>query len=88
VTEVDHRGKDASFFELAACQGCPPEWFFPEKGDQAASREGKRVCATCPVIRACEVYATTEPVEVHGTWFGQTEYERRTAKRRARRKAS
>lgn len=62
----------------AACIGCPEAWFFPERGDQA--RQGKRVCAGCPVATECCDYAlsfeSTRGHPCHGVFGGLTALQR------------
>jgi WhiB family redox-sensing transcriptional regulator len=53
--------------EKAACKDKPPEWFFPERGDQAAT--AKAICAGCPVSTECGDYALRTS-QRHGIWGG------------------
>lgn len=63
----------------AACAGCDPELFFPEKGGVSAHecRAAKAVCAECDVKAECLEYALTAG-EHHGVWGGLTVRERRS----------
>lgn len=59
--------------------GHDPALWFPEtsggrsKGDidarELATREARRICGTCPVIRECRDYAN-QNIEPHGVWGG------------------
>lgn len=64
----------------AACYGMNPELFFGQDQPVAQLRE---VCASCPVRQDCRDYADKH--DLIGFWGGSAEYERRLAKRRARR---
>lgn len=55
----------------AACIGRDPELWFSAVVEDVA--EAKRICAACPVARACAAMASTEK---YGTWAGRTEAER------------
>lgn len=68
---------DAPWRRRAACRLVPAEdlWiFWPGRGDQAALRAAKKVCASCPVVEECLAYAieAKEP----GVWGGKSEHER------------
>jgi len=57
------------------------QWFFPDKVDAKATREAKGVCANCPVVQECFVYAVltkegTEAYTQHIVWGGMTFKER------------
>jgi WhiB family transcriptional regulator, redox-sensing transcriptional regulator len=71
-----------AWWSHAACRGCDPALFFPERGEQVAA--AKRVCLTCPVRPECLDYAL-EKGEKFGIWGGKSEQERRRM-RRARKK--
>lgn len=67
----------------AACRDADPDLFFPAgttgpAAGQAA--EAKRVCAGCPVRRACLDWAMTHH-EKDGVWGGLDEAERHRARR-------
>lgn len=49
--------------------------FFPEKG--GASLPAKRVCARCPVIAECRVWALERGSTLGGVWGGLSENQRR-----------
>lgn len=63
------------------CAETDPEAFYPEKG--GSTREGKAVCAGCPVRAECLEYAL-ENRERHGIWGGLSERERRKLERAGR----
>ena len=58
----------------AACRESDPALFYPETGH--SSRDGRAVCARCPVRAACLAYAI-EHREYHGVWGGLSERQRR-----------
>lgn len=76
--------------------GAPAEWFFPDlsaggripKGGRPDPyKNGRAVCAACPVTVECAAYdltvnGTSNPT---GLWGGLTPDERRTARARTRR---
>lgn len=66
--------------EDALCAQTDPEAFWPEQG--GASKDGKRVCARCPVRAECLEYALTHD-ERRGVWGGMSENERRRLRRNA-----
>lgn len=73
-------GHDDRWRDHAACEGSPPEWWFPDEyGAQAA--EARRVCASCPVRVDCLTYALAE-YEVFGVWGGASERSRRLLRHR------
>ncbi|MBC7271164.1 MAG: WhiB family transcriptional regulator [Streptomyces sp.] len=62
----------------AACVGEDPELFFPVGTSGPALRDiaaAKRVCARCPVITDCLVYAL-DSGQTSGVWGGTCEEER------------
>lgn len=70
--------------ERAACRGVDArgrrlgDLFFPPYGERpeaAVVREAraKRICASCPVLTRCQIYARDE---IHGIWAGLTPEER------------
>ena len=71
----------------AACKG-KTATFFPEgKGQPAINlvRKAKAICAACPVLVPCRIWAMTEvPLNEPGIRGGMTRDERRAAKRRMR----
>lgn len=64
--------------DRAACKGMSIDVFFPRYGRNATA-EAVRVCAACPVARACRDHAKTAP-EPYGTWGGVPEAERPESK--------
>lgn len=77
--DPDHRVKqrtediDTEWMEDANCLGLDPTLFFPERGDMAAIREAKAVCAHCSVRARC---AEESKDERYGIWAGLTPSER------------
>lgn len=64
----------------AACTDEPIVYFFPEKGGRGG-RDGKAVCARCPVRPACLDFVIDQ-ADCHGIWGGMTERERRRERKR------
>jgi WhiB family redox-sensing transcriptional regulator len=60
---------------LSACYGLT-SLFFPVAGSTDTALQAKAVCATCPVIEPCLMFAVTN-YEKHGIWGGTSEKERR-----------
>lgn len=61
-----------------ACRGIDPNLFNHERGDNAAIRQAKAVCAGCPVRSDCLYYALSLGVRLlPGVWGGTSERERR-----------
>ena len=63
----------------AACRGMDVNLFFPHDTDWREAREGKAVCAVCPVRDECLIENLHEPFGVFG---GTTPDERRVLRRR------
>jgi WhiB family redox-sensing transcriptional regulator len=61
----------------AACCQNDPEMFFPHVG--GTGRHAKKICAACPVLRECRIYALHH--DVSGVWGGLSENERKEIKR-------
>lgn len=80
---------DRGWRARAACRDEDPELFFPPSGAPANDpwvTEAKRVCAGCPVMTECLIYAIENRDQ--GVWGGTTDEERRRElKRRGRIKA-
>ena len=71
--------KGATFrSNLAACRGCDPNLFFPERG--VSTDEAKKVCKGCPVRAECLEFALVN-VEKFGVFGGTSERERRRLRR-------
>jgi WhiB family redox-sensing transcriptional regulator len=70
---------DLSWRKRGACRGMDPDLWYPEMG--ATSREGKRICAGCPVREECLEYALAKR-ERFGIWGGESERARRRILRR------
>lgn len=65
------------FADSPACadDDIDPELFFPAgPGAIAQARAAKQVCASCPVLAACQAFALHN--QTHGIWGGMTEAER------------
>jgi WhiB family redox-sensing transcriptional regulator len=74
--------KDLEWMDEKRCTARVHRYYFSDKLDDQAV--AKRVCAGCPVRRACLDYAITNRIEL-GIWGGMTEKERREERRRRRR---
>ena len=65
----------------AACNGRPPELWYPADSDTETQAEAVRICQTCPVRRACLIDAMTAETGRQastrwGIWGGCTPVER------------
>ncbi len=81
-TMIGRPGVDIDGWERHAnCQGCASHLFFPERGDGYGIRQGKAVCAACPVTVECLTHALNNG-ERWGVWGGMSEAERRKLRRR------
>jgi len=60
----------------ARCNNAPPDLFFPETEEDAAT--AKAICAQCPVLAECRSWILEHP-ENTGVWAGTTEQERAAA---------
>ena len=80
--------KGDSWRNYAACRGMNAHGesnvFFPSRA--AGVEEGKSVCAECPVRAECQNDWEKMPIAMqrHGIWFGLTDNERKTAKKKRR----
>jgi WhiB family redox-sensing transcriptional regulator len=73
--------------KLGACLNEDPELFFPTGNSGPALlqvEEAKTVCRRCPVMVECLLWAL-EHGQDYGVWGGQSEDERRAARRKGRR---
>lgn len=61
----------------AACNGQPPDWWYPTDG---TARQARGICAGCPVRGDC-LQAALVRVEEHGIWGGTSERGRRKLRR-------
>ncbi len=67
--------RDTSWRAQAACQWHDPEIFFPQSYQE--SHEAKRICASCPVVNECFLYALSVPTQSdHGVYGGTTPMQR------------
>lgn len=56
------------------CRQGDPDLFFPEKGDQTAVSEAKKICNLCPVQTECGTWGIL--YELDGVWGGTSRNER------------
>lgn len=66
-----------SWQQDAACLGCDPALFFPERGNSQGVEAAKAVCAACPVRAECLADAL-ESKETAGIRGGLSSVERRS----------
>jgi WhiB family redox-sensing transcriptional regulator len=64
----------------AACRGTDTALFFGPEGERPSGRairerKAKAICAVCPVLELCRLYALSH-YERHGVWGGLGEQER------------
>ena len=72
---------DTDWMADGLCRSYPPSVFFPSDG--VGVDIARRICADCPVKRACLEYALRNGVD-HGVWGGASERERRRIARQRR----
>jgi hypothetical protein len=60
---------DYEWMENAACRGCDPNLFFPQKGQHIYTKMGKLICETCKVKSECLDFAERYFI-TSGTWGG------------------
>lgn len=77
---MTHQHSTHDWKALSACSGLT-SLFFPGKGEMDTAMQAKAVCATCPVIDPCLMFAVTN-YEKHGIWGGTNEKERRVIRKR------
>lgn len=84
LSDLIHR---PDWMSQAACDGAPPEWFYPPKSERPT--KARAVCATCPVAEPCLDYALTRFTnkDDHGVWAGTTVKERRALRAQRQRRA-
>lgn len=78
-TTPDERAAATEWQDQAACLGCDPELFFPERGGNTPT-EARQVCAGCEVRTECLEFALANN-EHYGLWGGLSEKERRKLRR-------
>lgn len=83
---VEGHGRPGDFRHRAACRSVDPELFFPAsvEGDEFEVQvaAAKAVCAGCPVLQACRLWALQQLAD--GIAGGMTEDERRAERARRR----
>lgn len=75
----DLLGDALSWRERAACRGCNPTMFFPERGDVKAVATALAICAECPVKAEC---LNENLFEDDGIYGGMSGRQRRTMRSR------
>lgn len=65
----------------ASCRGRRTGSWFPPRGHRPD--EARIVCAGCPVVVACRVWALDQGPELAGVWAGLSEKDRNRIRRRA-----
>lgn len=69
---------DTAWMAFAACCGCDPNLFHPERTDpNSDARQAKAVCAGCEVRNECLEHGMGEQ---YGIWGGMTADERKRAR--------
>jgi WhiB family redox-sensing transcriptional regulator len=79
---MTHDSITMSWTENAACKGKGHLFF--EDDHLTIVRKAKAVCATCPVVDQCLVYAMDH--NEFGVWGGMTANERKNIRRREKRR--
>lgn len=81
IVEAPVAPVDTAWMDRAACRGCDPNLWFPERGEDTSL--AKAVCASCPVAERCLDYALALG-EKNGIWGGVAERQRRRMRRENR----
>lgn len=65
--------------KYAACKGMPVDLFMPGRGEISKIKEAKKVCESCPVLKACrdESIRLAQDVDLDGIYGGWTKNQRR-----------
>jgi len=79
VTDEYNPAVNEAWMEDALCAQVDPDLFFPEKG--ASSAPAKSVCAVCPVIAECQIFADRQ-TEHFGILAGQNAHDRKVLRAR------
>ncbi len=85
--------EDRAWRRRAACEGQPPELFFPPEREEGrppvawSPGPAQAVCRRCPVAEACKAWALATR-QKDGVWGGMAEEELRRLQRQPRRQAS
>jgi len=69
------------WMQRAACRGCDPGMFFPERGE-VVSDEAREICTDCPVRRECLEFSIITK-ERDGVWGGKSGRQRRDMRSQA-----
>jgi WhiB family redox-sensing transcriptional regulator len=78
-----------SWYDYAACQGSPLDWFVEVSGTRGEpeAEQAKAVCKWCPVRRPCLDYAL-DAGEKFGIWGGASTTQRQHLRRQRRQEAA
>lgn len=83
---------EVDWFDLAACKDSELDFVPDSTEEQPPSpnktisdiRQRRRICAKCPVVRECLIYAYDSPHSTrYGIYGGTTGIQRRTARKRS-----
>lgn len=77
--------RDQEWIDSAACGSTVDDWLWHDHGDrdrEAALKESKKVCGSCPVRDSCLEYALADP-GLKGIWAATTSDMRREMRRKA-----
>lgn len=77
--DCDLLDEDLPWRERAACRGCNPSMFFPERGDVKAVATALEICGGCPVKAEC---LNENLFEDDGIYGGMSGRQRRTMRSR------
>ena len=66
------------WMKYAACKGLPVDLFMPKRGEISKIKEARKICAGCPVLKACRDYSieAAQEADLDGVFGGWTKLER------------
>jgi ribosomal protein S27AE len=83
VVSVEPAVRELGWRRFAACNGSPPEWFYPVENTPVVPSEVRKLCEACPVRANCLREALV--FRERGIWGGTNEAQRQALRRRYKR---
>jgi WhiB family transcriptional regulator, redox-sensing transcriptional regulator len=83
LVSVEPAVRETRWRRFAACNGSPPEWFYPVENTPVVPSEVRKLCEACPVRANCLLEALV--FRERGIWGGTNEGQRRALRRRYKR---
>lgn len=75
----DDMASEVKWMRYAACKGSPVDLFMPKRGEVRKIQAARKICADCPVLKACREYSiqAAQETDLDGVFGGWTKLERR-----------